>query len=226
MLNIVALVKTFPGAEGEIRAVDGVTLSLMPGEILAVQGPSGSGKSTLLNLIAGLDAPTSGEIEFRGERVSGASQERLAALRRTDIAVIFQAHNLFEELTAAENIRLVLQMRGESRGKAAEVAQDALAVVGLAECASRFPHQLSGGQRQRVGIARAMASRASLILCDEPTASLDSANVLRFAEVLQLAAAAGAAAIIATHDDLLATTADRSYRMLDGCLTPLGVSVA
>lgn len=205
---------------GSVHALRDVTLSIAAGERVAVLGKSGSGKSTLLHLLAGLDRPTSGCIEAFGHDLSRLNSAALAEYRLRTVGVVFQAFHLIPSRTALENVALPLVLAGVHPAERMERARAALAGVGLAERAGHHPTQLSGGEQQRVAIARALIHRPRLLLCDEPTGNLDSANAAAIMGLL-LAGCEGAALVLITHDEELATrTAGRVIRLHDGEVIP------
>ena len=212
------LTKVFAAGRQEVRALRGVNLEVREREFLALVGPSGSGKTTFLNLAGALDVPTGGELMVLGRRVADLSWRERADLRLRSIGFVFQSFNLIPVLTARENVEFVLELQGlglERRDRAAAVLQE----LGLAELADRRPGELSGGQQQRVAVARAVASRPSLVLADEPTANLDGEN----AEVLMhmmrdLRDRHGMTFIFSTHDARVVAHAVRIVTLVDGCV--------
>jgi putative ABC transport system ATP-binding protein len=179
-------------------------------------GPSGCGKSTLLNLVAGLDAPTDGEIDISGEPIAGLSDDDLALMRRRHIGIVFQFFNLLEGMTVRENVALPAVVAGRSRSAAESRAMDLLDLLGIADKASSSPGVLSGGQRQRLSIARALANEPTLLLADEPTGSLDSVGGLEILELFRRLHESGQTIVMVTHDDEVAASADRIVHMKDG----------
>jgi putative ABC transport system ATP-binding protein len=199
--------------------LQGVTLDLPQGDFLALMGPSGSGKTTLLNLIGGLDAPTEGSIEVAGDRIDKLSGGRLAAWRARHIGFIFQMYNLLPVLTAARNVELPLLLTKLSSAERAKRVQTALSVVGLADRAKHYPRQLSGGQEQRVGIARAIVTDPTLLLCDEPTGDLDRKSGDEVLNLLQtLNREHGKTIVMVTHDPHAAARARRTLHLDKGLL--------
>jgi putative ABC transport system ATP-binding protein len=176
VLELRAVTKTYGTGAAEVHALRGVDLSVDAGMMVAVMGPSGSGKSTLLTIAGSLEAPTTGEVVIDGEPLAGMSRNDKARLRRRSIGYVFQDFNLLAGLTAAENVSLPLELDGIPARKAHEAGLRALAALGLSERAGQFPDQLSGGERQRVAIARAVVGERRLLLADEPSGALDSAN--------------------------------------------------
>lgn len=198
-------------SRGEVvRVLDDVSLEVGPGELVVIRGQSGSGKSTLLNVLSGIDRPTRGEVALGGERLDLVSEDRLAEIRRDRFGIVFQSFGLLSVLTAAENVELPLRIgRTSAHRRDARVAE-VLALVGLQDHAAQRPDELSGGQQQRVGIARAIATRPSVLIADEPTAQLDSVTGARILEILvEMVETQGMAAVVATHDDDLAARATR-----------------
>ena len=199
-----------------VRALDGVSLSVQAGELVAVMGPSGSGKSTLLNLAGALDLPTAGVVEIDRQSTSSLRPADLAALRRRRVGVVFQDLNLIPSLTAAENIGLPLELDGRRVSEARRAAVGALHELGLDELADRYPDQMSGGQQQRVAIARALVGDRRLVLADEPTGALDSLTGEGVLAVLRARCDAGAAGLLVTHEARHAAWADRVVYLRDG----------
>ena len=202
----------------EVFALEGASLSVAQGELVAVMGPSGSGKSTLLNLAGGLDKATSGTVEVSGIRLDSLDAKGLAALRRRSVGFVFQDLNLIPSLTAAENIGLPLELDGFSVRRARSQAVDALDQLGLRELADRYPDQMSGGQQQRVAIARALVGERRLVLADEPTGALDSHTGEGVLKVLRQRCDAGAAGLLVTHEARHAAWADRVVFLRDGAM--------
>jgi putative ABC transport system ATP-binding protein len=204
--------------ETAVHALRGVTLTVAPGELMAVMGPSGSGKSTLLNLAGGLDSPTQGEVVVDGTALGSCSRRELAALRRRRVGYVFQDLNLLASLTAAENVALPLELDGIGARQARRTALVALSEVDLDGCGPRFPDELSGGQQQRVAIARALVGERRLVLADEPTGALDSQTGEAVLRLLRAKVDGGAAGVLVTHDARYAGWADRVVFLRDGVI--------
>lgn len=202
----------------EVHALAGIDLSVDAGSMVAVMGPSGSGKSTLLTIAGSLEDPTSGEVAVCGEDLARLSRNGKARLRRRSIGFVFQDFNLLPGLTAAENVALPLELDGVPARRARTAGMNALESLGLADRASHFPDQLSGGERQRVAIARAVAGEHRLLLADEPSGALDSANGEAVMRLIHAACQRGMAAVVTTHDAQLASWADRVVFLRDGRL--------
>jgi putative ABC transport system ATP-binding protein len=217
-----ALRKSFESEGAPVRALRGVDFSMRSGEFVAVMGPSGCGKSTLLNLVAGLDEPTDGEISIAGESLVGRSEDELAIMRRRHIGIVFQFFNLLEGMSVLENVTLPALIAGASRRRAETRARDLLDLLGLADKAKDAPGVLSGGQRQRLAIARALANEPTLVLADEPTGALDSEGGHEVLELFRRLHASGQTILMVTHDDDVATAADRIVRMRDGRVVESG----
>jgi putative ABC transport system ATP-binding protein len=212
-----ALTKTLPSGARELTILAHVDLQIAKGELVAVLGPSGSGKSTLLGLLAGLDRPTSGSVLIEGRPIEGLDEDQLALLRRSRVGFVFQSFQLLGNLTARENVLMPLELTGFEG--AAERADEVLREVGLADRGHHYPSQLSGGEQQRVAVARAFASRPTLLLADEPTGNLDSETGERVLQLLlDMRERHGTTLVLVTHDQAVASRADRQLRMLDGRL--------
>jgi putative ABC transport system ATP-binding protein len=215
MLALSRLSKNYRTSEVETCALNDVSLTVERGEFLAVMGPSGCGKSTLLNILGLLDRPSAGSYRLMGEEIAGTSEHKLTRLRRDHIGFVFQSFNLIDDLTVEENIEVSLLYRKDSGSKRKRVAE-ALERVGVAHRARHRPQQLSGGQQQRVAIARALVSNPQLILADEPTGNLDTANGEVVMDLLKTVSAAGTTIIMVTHSPVHAAAAGRTVKMLDG----------
>ena len=202
---------------GATQALDHADFALWAGEIVAVMGPSGSGKSTLLHCLAGIVPPDSGEVRYRGERVSTLSDARRSALRRSEFGFVFQFGQLVPEINCLENAALPLRLTGCSRREAESQARAWLERLEVAEVAHQRPGQVSGGQGQRVAIARALSSRPRVLFADEPTGALDSLNGERVMELLTEAAReSGTAVVLVTHESRVAAYSDREVVVRDG----------
>jgi putative ABC transport system ATP-binding protein len=203
-----------------VHALKDVSLTLSSGKLTILMGPSGSGKTTLLSILGCMLAPTGGTVRICGTSTSGAHPEELAKIRRQHIGFVFQSYHLFSTLTAAENVRLALDVRGEQGREAIAKTEEVLASVGLASKTGSFPRELSGGEQQRVAIARAIIAEPSAILADEPTAALDSANGQTTMAILSaIAKERDRAVLVVTHDPRLFEFADRILHIEDGSLT-------
>jgi putative ABC transport system ATP-binding protein len=217
MLELRQVSRSYGQGTAEVDALREVSLSADEGAMVAVMGPSGSGKSTLLTIAGTLEEPTSGEVLIAGQPVAGMSRNAKARLRRRTIGYVFQDFNLLPGLTAAENVALPLELDGLSARKARVAGLRALERLGLDERAAHYPDQLSGGERQRVAIARAMVGERRLLLADEPSGALDSANSEAVMGLLQDACRNdGMTAVVVTHDPQLASWADRVVFLRDG----------
>jgi putative ABC transport system ATP-binding protein len=215
VLALAELTKTYRAGEIETRALDRVSLEVAAGEFVAIMGPSGCGKSTLLNILGCLDRPNAGSYRLMGEELAGLSEAALARVRRAHVGFVFQNFNLVEELDVTENVEIALLYRTDRTGRRAQVAA-ALERVGLGHRARHKPKQLSGGQQQRVAIARALVSDPRLILADEPTGNLDSANGEAVMDLLKAASRGGTTIVMVTHSPAHAAEAERVISMLDG----------
>ena len=215
-LELREVTKVHGSGHTEVRALQAVSLAAEPGELVAVMGPSGSGKTTLLSLAGGLDHPSSGQVLVEGVDLATLGAAQLARLRRRRIGYVFQQFNLIEGLTAAENVSLPLELDGVGGAAAREQAVQALARVGMAELADRFPDELSGGEQQRVAIARAVVGERVLLLADEPTGALDSMTAEAVLRLLRGHCDAGGSGILVTHDARFAAWADRVVFLRDG----------
>ena len=204
------------GKESEVRALDGVTLSIDQGEFVAIIGASGSGKSTLMNILGCLDVPTYGDYILNGTDVTDRTDRQLAHIRNKEIGFIFQGYNLIPALTAYENVELPLIYQGISVFQRKERVMAALERVGMADRFGHRPSEMSGGQQQRVAIARAIATHPPLIMADEPTGALDSRTGRHVLEILRGLYREGTTILLITHDDGIAATARRVVRLSDG----------
>lgn len=209
--------KTYVMGDVRVDALRGLSLEIMKGEFVAVQGPSGSGKSTAMNLIGCLDYPTQGSVYLEHHDISRLSESELAQVRGKKIGFVFQQFNLISSLTALENVALPMIFQGVPAGKRIKRARELLEMVNLGNRISHKPKELSGGQQQRVSIARALANNPEVILADEPTGNLDSANGKNVMEILRnLHEADKKTIILVTHDENLARMADRVEYIMDG----------
>jgi len=210
--------KTYGSGATEVHAIRDINLVIEPGEFTVFVGPSGSGKTTLLNQIGCLDQPTSGQVLIDGETVGGKNDRQLAHLRADKIGFIFQSFNLIPVLTALENVELAMQLAGQSGGKEAALA--ILKEVGLQGLENRRPNQLSGGQQQRVAVARALVKEPAIIIADEPTANLDTANGEQVLDLMrELNKKRGVTFLFSTHDPMVMTHAQRIIILHDGRVT-------
>ena len=209
--------KTYPGGDSPVEAVREISVSVEPGEFVAIVGPSGCGKSTFLHLCGGMDRPTSGSIALEGRRLETLDDEALTRLRRERVGFVFQFFNLLPTLTLAENIALPLLLAGVSAEPAERRARELADRVGIGHRLRHLPAQLSGGEMQRAAIARAIVHAPALLVADEPTGNLDSENGARVLDLLQsLDRDTGLTILLATHDAELAGAADRIIRLRDG----------
>jgi putative ABC transport system ATP-binding protein len=216
VLELRQVSKVYGQGAAEVHALRDVSLDVAPGTMVAVMGPSGSGKSTLLTIAGSLEEPTSGQVLVAGQDLATMSRNDKARLRRQSIGYVFQDFNLLPGLTAAENVALPLELDGTGARKAQKAGLRALDALGLADRASNYPDQLSGGERQRVAIARALIGDRRLLLADEPSGALDSANGEAVMRLIHTACARGVAAVVVTHDARLASWADRVVLIRDG----------
>jgi putative ABC transport system ATP-binding protein len=215
MLEVKDLTKTYRAADVETQAVAGISFDVAVGEFVAIMGPSGCGKSSLLNILGFLDTPSGGTYRIMGEDVASLSEAALTRLRREHVGFVFQNFNLIDDLTVAENVEVSLMYRsneGAGRARVLEVLEQ----TGMAHRANHRPQQLSGGQQQRVAVARALASSPKIILADEPTGNLDSANGKDVMDLLVAASQSGTTVLMVTHSAFHAAAAGRIINMLDG----------
>ena len=216
LIEIRDMYKIYNPGENEVRAIDGVNLTIEHGEFVAIIGQSGSGKSTLMNMLGLLDVPTSGKYLLNGQDVDGLEDDELSEIRNKEIGFIFQGFNLITSLTAVENVELPLVYRGMKKEERNRLAVDALNRVGLSHRLDHLPKQMSGGQQQRVAIARAVAARPPIILADEPTGNLDSHSGVEVMKILHELHEEGRTVILITHDNDIANEAQRVIRIQDG----------
>jgi putative ABC transport system ATP-binding protein len=225
LVSIRDLRKIYHRGGERIDVLQGVNLQIPSGDFLALMGPSGSGKTTLLNLMGGLDTPSEGSIEVGGDRIDNMSGGRLSAWRARHIGFVFQLYNLLPVLTAARNVELPLLLTKLGKADRRKRVQVALSVVGLAERADHYPRQLSGGQEQRVGIARAVVTDPTLLLCDEPTGDLDRKSGDEILDLLQaLNRDHGKTIVMVTHDPHAAARAKRTLHLEKGQLVTEAVA--
>jgi len=219
VIETVDVVKLLGTGAAQVEALRGVSLALKGGELTLLMGPSGSGKTTLLSILGCMLTPTRGTVRVDGRSTQGAGPEELAKLRRERVGFVFQSYHLFPTLTAVDNVRLALDVRGENSARAVAKSSDALARVGLSHKLNAFPLELSGGEQQRVAIARAMVGSPSAILADEPTAALDSENGNAIMTLLaDVAKDSTRGVLVVTHDPRILRFADRVVRIEDGRL--------
>lgn len=212
VLRTRALSRTYGDGPAAVHALQEIELEVQEGELIVLLGPSGSGKSTLLNILGGLDRATSGEVWFRGTNLAGLNDRALTDFRRRSVGFIFQFYNLIPSLTARENVDLVREIADSPL-----TAEEALGLVGLGERMDHFPAQLSGGEQQRVAVARALAKRPALLLCDEPTGALDLGTGVRVLEALvEINSRYGSTTLIVTHNADVARLGSRVIHFLDG----------
>ncbi len=213
------IVKELGRGAGKVMALKGVDLDLVRGELTLLMGPSGSGKTTFLSILGCIMAPTAGDLTVAGQSTDGLDPEELAVLRRDHIGFIFQSYNLFPTLSALENVRISLDVRGQKGYKAARRSEDVLREVGLGHRLKNYPNNLSGGEQQRVAVARAIVLSPSIVLADEPTAALDGENGNAVMELLaRIAHEQGRSVLAVTHDPRTLPFADRVVRIEDGLI--------
>jgi putative ABC transport system ATP-binding protein len=217
VIEAIDTVKFLGDGAGRVQALKGVSLAVTGGELTLLMGPSGSGKTTLLSILGCMLTPTSGTVRVGGQAINGADPEALAKIRRENIGFVFQSYHLFPTLTALDNVRIALDVRGENSHRAMQRSKESLARVGLALKMGSYPQELSGGEQQRVAIARAIVGNAATILADEPTAALDSENGHAIMAVLaEIARDRGRGVLVVTHDPRIVPFADRIVRIEDG----------
>jgi len=216
VIDLRGVVKRYGEGQASIFALDGVELSILPGEYVAIMGPSGSGKSTLMNIVGALDIMTSGEYFLDGIDIASMKEDELAVVRGRKIGFIFQSFNLIPRTTALANVELPLAYQGIKGAERRKRALKALEVVGLSDRLDHEPTELSGGQQQRVAVARALVTLPSLLLADEPTGALDSKSTNDLLDLFDQINAAGRTVVVITHEDEVAKRAKRIVRMLDG----------
>ena len=219
VMEATGIAKDLGHGAGQIRALKGVDVALKGGQLTLLMGPSGSGKTKLLSILGCMLTPTEGTIRVRGDSIAGKNPEDLAKLRRENIGFVFQSYHLFPTLSATDNVRLALDVRGETGKDAADKSRAALDRVGLSSKTRNYPRQLSGGEQQRVAIARAVVGDPSVILADEPTAALDTENGKAIMGILAtIAKDPGRGVLVVTHDPRLVPFADRIIYIEDGLI--------
>jgi len=216
MITFQNVTKTYHIGGEEVRALDGVSLHIAKGEFVAIIGPSGSGKSTLMNIVGCLDIADSGVYALDGQRIEQYSEGELARIRNRKIGFIFQSFNLLSRMTAAENVELPLIYQGLSAAIRKQRVEEVMALVELTDRKKHKPTELSGGQQQRVAVARALATRPSLLLADEPTGNLDSRTGAEIMALFQRLHAEGNTIVLITHDQAVADQANRRIKISDG----------
>lgn len=217
VIRVRDLYKVYRMGDTKVYALNGVDLDIRRGEFCAITGPSGSGKSTLLNMLAGLEHPSKGEIVIAGKHIEKLNEKQLVTFRRERVGFIFQSYNLIATMDAVENVALPLSFRGMGKARRAKRAKEYLKLVGLERFMTHMPNQMSGGQQQRVGIARALAVDPQIIFADEPTGNLDSKTTMEVLKLMQtIVRERNQTLVMVTHDNNLATYADRIIKIIDG----------
>ena len=217
VIRVRDLYKVYRMGDTKVYALNGVDLDIRRGEFCAITGASGSGKSTLLNMLAGLEHPSKGEIVIAGKHIEKLNEKQLVTFRRERVGFIFQSYNLIATMDAVENVALPLSFRGMGKARRAKRAKEYLKLVGLERFMTHMPNQMSGGQQQRVGIARALAVDPQIIFADEPTGNLDSKTTMEVLKLMQtIVRERNQTLVMVTHDNNLATYADRIIKIIDG----------
>ena len=216
LIEVKNVYKIYNPGENEVRALDGISVTIDHGEFVAIVGHSGSGKSTFMNMLGCLDTPTSGDYYLDGVNVAGMTDDELSDIRNKQIGFIFQGFNLIPSLTAQENVELPLVYRGMPAEQRRQLAEEALSRVGMEHRMSHRPSELSGGQQQRVAIARAIAARPPIIMADEPTGNLDTRSGEEVMKILHELNEEGRTIVLITHDNDIARQATRAIRIIDG----------
>ena len=217
VINISNLTKIYDGAGIKVKAVDNIDLKFEKGEFAAIVGPSGSGKTTLLNMLGGLDRPTSGEVDIDGQNIWALSSRKLTNFRLHKIGFVFQSYNLIPVLTAGENAEFIMHLQGKPKSERNKRTLELLDAVGIGDRIRSRPNKLSGGQQQRVAVARALASKPTFILADEPTANLDSKSTENLLDIMErLNKEENVTFIFSTHDARVVKKARRVITLVDG----------
>ena len=216
LVEVKNVYKIYNPGENEVRALDGISVTIDHGEFVAIVGHSGSGKSTFMNMLGCLDTPTSGDYYLDGVNVAGMTDDELSDIRNKQIGFIFQGFNLIPSLTAQENVELPLIYRGMPAEQRRQLAEEALTRVGMEHRMNHRPSELSGGQQQRVAIARAIAARPPIIMADEPTGNLDTRSGEEVMKILHELNEEGRTIVLITHDNDIARQATRAIRIIDG----------
>ena len=217
VIEVKNLYKLYRVGNSVVRALNGVSFEVYPGEFCAIVGTSGSGKSTLLNMLAGLEKPTKGEVIVRGQHMENLNEDGLVKFRRENVGFIFQSFHLIGTMNALENVALPLSFRGEAKGSRLRKADKMLDLVNLRKHKKHMPNQMSGGQQQRVGVARALVVNPKIIFADEPTGNLDSHTSEEVMHLMQkVVREQKKTLVMVTHDNHLATYADRIFHIIDG----------
>ena len=216
LIEVKNVYKIYNPGENEVRALDGISVTIDHGEFVAIVGHSGSGKSTFMNMLGCLDTPTSGDYYLDGVNVAGMTDDELSDIRNKQIGFIFQGFNLIPSLTAQENVELPLVYRGMPAEQRRQLAEEALTRVGMEHRMNHRPSELSGGQQQRVAIARAIAARPPIIMADEPTGNLDTRSGEEVMKILHELNKEGRTIVLITHDNDIARQATRASRIIDG----------
>lgn len=218
LIELENVVKIYEVGAERVHALRGVSLRVQENEYLAIMGPSGSGKSTMMNIVGCLDTPSSGRYFFKGQNAGEMNDDQLAEIRNREIGFVFQTFNLLPRANALHNVELPLIYNGTPAAKRRQLAEEALAKVGLADRMHHRPNELSGGQRQRVAIARALVNRPSIILADEPTGNLDTRTGQEIMDIFEKLHEAGNTIILVTHEEYIAEHTNRIIRLRDGMI--------